>query len=50
MDETSVFTVGETSVAKGGDTCACTLENATSSSTQKKKLFLREAMGAKTGA
>jgi hypothetical protein len=28
MDETSVFTLGDTSLAKGGDTCACKSGNA----------------------
>ena len=45
-----MFTVGDRSVVEGGDICACTLENAMSSATQKKKLLLRQAMGAKTGA
>ena len=44
MDETSVLTVGDTSVAEGGNTCACVLENATSRAAQKKNLLLRAVL------
>jgi hypothetical protein len=40
MDETSVFTLGDISLAEGGDSCACKLENATSSAAEKKNLLL----------
>jgi len=41
MDETSVLTVGDSSLADGWETCACTLQNATSTAAQKNKLLFR---------
>jgi hypothetical protein len=41
MSEISVFTVGDTSLAEGCDTCLSKLEHAKSSTAQKRKLFLR---------